>query len=440
MNQLESALASADGSAQSWNEVYQHPKACSSLKSYKKRFRLAQKIESQALESLKHLDVDVASLPHDCGLKTEVLEQYIKACGLDVDLGVGSLVLALNRLPHVVTLSSCNSVHVGAHEEEALVAFTAPPATAESLRCAVSERHFRVSREDVVKPQKVGQRGQVFSSYIAPWCPKTRPKTQVSWGKAWTLKSSLYESNGTEVFSDARDQNNAIDALQRLRDMMSLAERVDRLVLSPPAADPGAPKISGVPGGIKVAQLGDEELKCLKTQWSDPKLETPVISVNAFQSHELDDLRDQLVSELKGLQAIETQHTVALVLPFSEISPEAIPALQVLRATFEAVDLRNLLGSITGMSQLTSPPSCALVAVPPGGHVFPQSFGGHQYRTGLGFSLFLTEDWWTEGDGGLLELFGETAASTKVVPRGGSSEINMISCGLFRVIFSYPTI
>ena len=42
-----------------------------------------------------------------------------------MDACVGSLMLALNVLPGVRTLSSCNSIHEGAHEEEALVAFTA---------------------------------------------------------------------------------------------------------------------------------------------------------------------------------------------------------------------------------------------------------------------------------------------------------------------------
>ena len=117
MKQLESALASADGSAQSWNEVYQHPKPCASLKAYKKRFRLTQKIETEALEALEGRDV-LESLSHDCGLKPGMLEKYVTACGLDVDIGVGSLVLALNCFEGVTTLSSCNSVHVGAHEDK----------------------------------------------------------------------------------------------------------------------------------------------------------------------------------------------------------------------------------------------------------------------------------------------------------------------------------
>ena len=119
MKKLESALASADGSAQSWNEVYQHPKPCASLKSYKKRFRLTQKIETEALESLESRPIPEIpeALPHDCGLKPGLLEKYVAACGLDVDIGVGRLVLALNQLG-VVTLSSCNSFHVGAHEDK----------------------------------------------------------------------------------------------------------------------------------------------------------------------------------------------------------------------------------------------------------------------------------------------------------------------------------
>lgn len=145
MEQLEAALASADGSSQSWNEVYQHPKPSGSLKAYKKRFRLAQRIEKQALQSLNELELSRTSqaqaaqaataappAAHDCGLASDVLEQYVAACGVDVDVGVGSLVLALNRLDTVTTLSSCSSIHVGAHEEEALVAFTASRTTAET--------------------------------------------------------------------------------------------------------------------------------------------------------------------------------------------------------------------------------------------------------------------------------------------------------------------
>ena len=161
---LDEALALADGSSQPWNEVYQHPKACSSRPDYEKRFRLAQKIESRLVALLRSGKLS-SPLPHDCGLNPGLLEKYTVACGLDVDLGVGSLILSLNELQGVTTLSSCNSIHVGAHEEEALVAFTASSASVESLRRCLG-KHFRESRDDVVKPLKAGQKAHAFSSFI----------------------------------------------------------------------------------------------------------------------------------------------------------------------------------------------------------------------------------------------------------------------------------
>ena len=199
--------------------------------------------------------------------------------------------------------------------------------------------------------------------------------------------------------------------------MMMLAERVDQLVRSP--LDPldgetwQAPPVGTWDGPAMEVSVEEAELKRLRQQWSQGK-PCRVSVVKAFPADELDDLRDQLVSELKGLQAIETQHTVALVLPFCEIE-ETITALKVLRATFEGGQWRDLVGKITGCN-FGGAPNCALVAVPPGGHVFPQCFGGG--KAGVGFTLFLTESWWTEGDGGILELFEDDARSSKIVPKG----------------------
>lgn len=53
-----------------------------------------------------------------------------------------------------------------------------------------------------------------------------------------------------------------------------------------------------------------------------------------------------------------------------------------------------------------------------GGYVFPQRFGGSCDESAVGFTLFLTETWWAEADGGLLELFDEQAVPTKVLPQG----------------------
>ena len=129
MDPLSVALAAADGSSQSWNEVYQHPKGCRD--DYMQRFNAARQIEMAAIASVKKLLQSQKHMSHHLsvsrwpwGLKRRMLERYVKHCGLDVDLCVGTLILALNQLERVTTLSSCNSVHVGAHEEEALVAFT----------------------------------------------------------------------------------------------------------------------------------------------------------------------------------------------------------------------------------------------------------------------------------------------------------------------------
>lgn len=56
-----------------------------------------------------------------------------------------------------------------------------------------------------------------------------------------------------------------------------------------------------------------------------------------------------------------------------------------------------------------------------GGYVFPQSFGGSCDESAVGFTLFLTETWWSEADGGLLELFDDGVVPTKVLPQGAFS-------------------
>ncbi|CAK9018150.1 4-dihydroxylase TPA1 (Termination and polyadenylation protein 1) (uS12 prolyl 3 [Durusdinium trenchii] len=417
MEQLEAALASADGSSQSWNEVYQHPKPSGSLKAYKKRFRLAQRIEKQALQSLNELELSRTSqaqaaqaataappAAHDCGLASDVLEQYVAACGVDVDVGVGSLVLALNRLDTVTTLSSCSSIHVGAHEEEALVAFTASRTTAETLRQHLGE-HFRDSREDVVQPRSAGQKAHSFSSYI--------------------------------VFSSASLPSGRPDAGQRLREMMMLAEEVNKLACSPTLLDVrpvGSPLLAQKPApmGSEMAlkaSIGQQDLKCLKSTWSEG---SSIISVEAFEGQKLEELRDELVGELKGLQPIETQHTVALVLPFSElsdqVSKDTCPALEVLRQTFEGDEWRRIVQEIVG-SPLSGRPCCALVAVPPGGHVLPHCFGGLSRSTSedVSFTLFLTESWWTQADGGLLELFTHPGAVTSAsAALAGTAETRLV--------------
>ena len=174
MDPLSVALAAADGSSQSWNEVYQHPKGCRD--DYMQRFNAARQIEMAAiasvkklLQSQKHMSHHPFGLPVTLGLKRRMLERYVKHCGLDVDLCVGTLILALNQLERVTTLSSCNSVHVGAHEEEALVAFTTKSMQKlEILKKELGE-HLREVRRDVVQPRKAGQKAEVFASYIVTW-------------------------------------------------------------------------------------------------------------------------------------------------------------------------------------------------------------------------------------------------------------------------------
>ena len=173
MDPLSVALAAADGSSQSWNEVYQHPKGCRD--DYMQRFNAARQIEIAAIASVKKLLQSQKhvllpqGLPVTLGLKRKMLERYVKHCGLDVDFCVGTLILALNQLESVTTLSSCNSVHVGAHEEEALVAFTTKCLrTLEILKKELGE-HLREVRRDVVQPRKAGQKAEAFASYIVTW-------------------------------------------------------------------------------------------------------------------------------------------------------------------------------------------------------------------------------------------------------------------------------
>lgn len=141
-----------------------------------------------------------------------------------------------------------------------------------------------------------------------------------------------------------------------------------------------------------------------------------------FSQAEIMELRDELVEQQNiGLQAIETQHTMAFVLPLTghiDIGSEcrATPALEKLRCTFQGDELRKLLEHLTGLTLRS--PICALIAVPPGGHIFPQHFPGI-FNRGLGFTLFLTETWWNaEEHGGFLEIYGSDDVSVQVKPQG----------------------
>ncbi|CAE7627276.1 OGFOD1 [Symbiodinium sp. CCMP2592] len=386
---MELALAAADGTAQAWNEVYRHP-ARYGWKAYCQRFRQACRLEEHALAAYAELRP----------LSEEWQKKYTKACGLDVDACVGSLMLSLNVLPGVRTLSSCNSIHEGAHEEEALVAFTAEAEElARQVAEAVGQSHFRESQEGLIQPRMAGERAVAFKSYI--------------------------------VFSVATKAGRP-DGLQRLQEMMAAARAVHSLArrlrsaAEASTSEPQQPQHlpTSLPSeeaqreGLDVSPLAiDSQLKVkgLRKQWSTQRW----VRLSPFDPKELRSLRDELVADLKGLQPIETSHTQALVLPLEEAQEAGSPVLHRLVETFRAQQFRSLVQSITGCSPLSvASQRCALVAIPPEGHVLPQCFAGEHARGEVAFVLFLSEDWWKEGDGGLLELYGPESGkpAARLVP------------------------
>ena len=194
-----------------------------------------------------------------------------------------------------------------------------------------------------------------------------------------------------------------------------------------------AVKMDTKPTKVLGISVGNAELQQLKKEWTEKDQELPWVCLKTFKTHVLQELRDELVHELKGLQPIETQHTMVLAMPFEMISAEC-PALEVLRESLAGDELRHLIEEITSSALPKSKPRCSLVAVPPGGHVLPQSFGGTPGS--LGFTLFLVEDWWAESDGGILELFGdEGSATARILPR--ASELVLYrakACAITRVL------
>ncbi|CAE8735976.1 unnamed protein product [Polarella glacialis] len=397
--------------------VYQHPRAFS-RDACQKRFSIAQKLERLALKSGRVC----FDGPSESGLSKLQLDSYVKACGMDLDVGVGSLVLALNAFPDVTTLSSCSSVHAGAHEEEALVAFTADASTAALLQKCIGLDNFRESREDIVRPHRVGGKTEAFRSYI--------------------LYSAVKGSDGKP------------DGPQRLRDMMGLATKVfsvlsevDRSTLAAAGGSEGqagdaeslpaskrqrsasasvsstgvvAPQVPPIP----LRRYNASETAKWRTSWSASAVRHAVVD-SLFEATALAAARDELVSDLKGLLPIETSHTFP--------APE-LPALAKLLAGLRSPEFVRLLEDITGCGQLLHEPRVALVAVPPGGHWLPQYVGGcasSSARTAEGsedeedavaFALFLTEDWWSAADGGSVEIFGPKSAEpmASVLPRANS--------------------
>ena len=161
-------------------------------------------------------------------------------------------------------------------------------------------------------------------------------------------------------------------------------------------------------------------LQKFREEW--PNLRSgEVLQMEPFSQAEIMELRDELVEQQNiGLQAIETQHNMAFVLPLTGPigmgSESCESALEKLRGTFEGDELRKLLENLTGLTLRS--PICALIAVPPGGHIFPQHFPGI-FNRGIGFTLFLTETWWNaEEHGGFLEIYGSDDASVQVKPQG----------------------
>lgn len=168
-------------------------------------------------------------------------------------------------------------------------------------------------------------------------------------------------------------------------------------------------------------EIDQMSLQKFREEWS--KLRSgEVLQMEPFSQAEIMELRDELVEQQNiGLQAIETQHTMAFVLPLTDIgigsgSESCESALEKLRCTFQGDELRKLLENLTGLTLRS--PICALIAVPPGGHVFPQHFPGI-FNGGIGFTLFLTETWWNaEEHGGFLEIYGFDDLSVQVKPQG----------------------
>ncbi|CAE7945278.1 OGFOD1 [Symbiodinium necroappetens] len=387
---MELALAAADGTAQAWNEVYRHP-ARYGWKAYCRRFRQACQLEERALAAYAELRP----------LGEQWQKKYTKACGLDVDACVGSLMLALNVLPGVRTLSSCNSIHEGAHEEEALVAFAAEvEELAQQVAEAVGQSHFRESQEGVIQPRIAGEKAVAFKSYIV-----------------FSVATKAGRPDGLRRLQEMMAAARAVHSLaRRLRCAAEATKATEALEPQEPPNIPTKPSEEVQGEGLDVSPLAiDSQLKvkALRKQWSTRHW----VQLSPFNLQELCSFRDELVADLKGLQPIETSHTQALVLPLEEAGPS--PVLHRLVETFRAQQFRSLVQSITGCSALTSQ-KCALVAIPPEGQVLPQCFAGEHARGEVAFVLFLPEDWWKEGDGGLFELYAETGKPVaRLVPEPG---------------------
>eukprot|EP00928_Gymnodinium_smaydae_P031621 TRINITY_DN23152_c0_g1_i1.p1 TRINITY_DN23152_c0_g1~~TRINITY_DN23152_c0_g1_i1.p1 ORF type:complete len:805 (+),score=171.10 TRINITY_DN23152_c0_g1_i1:46-2460(+) len=406
---MEEVLAAADGVPQPWNEVYQHPKAVARGEELRRRFATAQKFERRALDSGS---VQLGG-PAACGLSSAELKRYAQACGLDLDVGVGSLTLALNALPGVCTLSSCTSVHEGAHEEEALVAFTCEDASlAARIAAVASTAHFKASREDeVVREGKSNAAGR---------------------GKAAQRKRKRGQSvvarfRSYVIFSDACGADGRPDAPRRVGDLVRLAKRIFAELTEGDAESSGCPAQPAK--GEAEAQLGP--LHAQKTSLraafaagaAKPGCAGNAMLTPAFPADWLAGVREELVANLRGLRGVETPESCALVRPLlvSGIVPasedgdlaESLPRFAELLSLLSGSSFREALRCVAGCGPLDPRCTISIAALPQGGFWLPQRIAGDAIANGVGFTLFLVGDDWSSEDGGGFEVFGPASSSAE---------------------------
>lgn len=389
---IRAALARADGTAQAWNEVYQHPERVPQSE-LQRRFTLLQQLERRALASGA---VHWGCQP-ECGLPRSKLNQYIQTVGLDVDIGVGSLILILNAMPGVVTLSSCSSVHENAHEEEALVAFTCSSSTAAKIEKCVGMEHFREVRTDKVRLK--GRPVSSFQSYIvhsAAVGPDGEPDAQARWQQLMRMAEQLFS-----LASEASDEAEAPKE-EEVKPEPECQKKRKRKRSRPTEVE----ALTLLLGGGKVSR-GPKK----------PKLHTTFSPL--CQPEDLARVREEVVAGLRGLHAIEAEDVCAMAHPIDLKSEamQSMPHLSKLLASLRGQAIREHISACMGCGPLSAADedSFLLVAVPPTGFWLPR---GAVPRRGAGsavaFSLFLTEDWWREEDGGCLQIYSPDAVKPAV--------------------------
>ena len=278
------------------------------------------------------LDGVVLGGPAECGLDKASLDAYVRACGLDIDVGVGSLSLALNRLPGVTTISSCSSVHEGAHEEEAVVAFVCQDApVAFAIADCVGPAHFKESREDAVQ-LKAGKPRQ-FRSYV--------------------------------VRSAAAGPDGRPDARKRVLDLMACAKRLSALepaelaglAAAPEEAAAAAPAAAATPAATAkrrrrqaaaagLAPCGElwPRLPAMRAAYAETAAKHVALAP-LFEADALAAARDELVAGLKGLQPVETELICVFARPLDLAGADgaAMPRVAELVASLYSEEVRRLL-------------------------------------------------------------------------------------------------